>query len=135
MKNRGIKSAWGFAGTFLLATVLGFVSNPIVGKYAFFITNTAHNLVHLATAVGFMIVAIRGETASIRFMQVFGIVYVLTALLGFVSLGGQPDGYLLHLIHINVPDNFLHLALGLSIEIAGWLSLGHRPQSTVAGRA
>ena len=47
MKNVAVTLAWTFAAAFLGATVMGFVPNPLVGEDALFVTNTAHNLVHL----------------------------------------------------------------------------------------
>lgn len=113
----------------------GFVPNPLVGKDALLVTNTAHNLVHLATAVGFVAVALLGEEWSIRFMQAFGVVYVLTGVLGFVVLGAQAHGELLHIIHINWLDNFLHVGLGIAIAAAGWVSQRYTRPETVAAQA
>ena len=93
MKNLATTLAWAFAAAFLAAAVMGTVPNPLVGPGGLFVTNTAHNLVHLATAVAFVVVALRGETASIRFMQAFGVVYLLTGAFGFVMLGSQAEGH------------------------------------------
>ncbi len=120
MKNLATTLAWAFAAAFLGATVMGFVPNPLVGPGALFVTNTAHNLVHLATGIGFVAVALWGENASIRFMQGFGVVYMLTGVAGFVLLGSASEGHLLHIIHINWLDNFLHVGLGIAIAAGGW---------------
>ena len=69
-------------------------------KTPYFVTNTAHNVVHLAMAIAFVAVALLGETASIRFMQACGVVYLLTDAIGFVMLGSRAEGHLLHLIHL-----------------------------------
>lgn len=122
MKNPAVILAWAFAAAFFGATVLGFVPNPLVGENALFVTNTAHNLVHLATAIGFVIVALLGKRASNRFMRAFGVIYMLTGVLGFVMLGSAAEGHLLHIIHINWLDNFLHVGLGIAIAAAGWYS-------------
>ena len=122
MKNLATTLAWAFAAAFLGATVMGFVPNPLVGENALFVTNTAHNLVHLATAIGFAVVALIGERASIRFMQAFGVIYMLTGVIGFVMLGPASEGHLLHVIHINWLDNFLHVGLGVAIALAGWFA-------------
>ena len=132
MKNPATTLAWAFAAAFLGATVMGFIPNPLVGEDALFITNTAHNLVHLATAIGFAIVARMGERASIRFMQVFGIVYMLTGVIGFVLLGSASEGRLLHIIHINWLDNFLHVGLGIAIAVAGWFANSNAGRRKVA---
>lgn len=132
MKNLAVNLAWIFSAAFLGATVIGFVPNPLVGENALFVTNTAHNLVHLATAIGFAIVALLGERASIRFMQIFGVVYMLTGVLGFGMLGSRSEGHLLHVIHINWLDNFLHLGLGIAIATAGWVSRNYSRQVPVS---
>lgn len=135
MKNAAVTIAWAFAGAFLGATILGFLPNPLVGEGALFVTNLAHNLVHLATAVGFAAVALWGEKPSIRFMQSFGVVYTLVGLVGFVALGSKAETHLLGLVHINMLDNFLHVGLGIAIAAAGWFansrarSLEAAPQS------
>jgi hypothetical protein len=133
MKNVSITLAWAFAAAFLGATLLGFIPNPLVGPDALFVTNTAHNLVHLATAIGFAVVALLGQRASIRFMQAFGAIYLLTGVLGFVMLGSQAEGHLLHIVHINWLDNFLHVGFGIAIAAAGWVSQNTLP-STVSSR-
>ena len=119
--------AWIFAGAFALTTLIGFVPNPLVGADALFVTNTAHNLVHLLTAVGFGLVAVLGDRASVLFMKAFGVVYVLVGILGFAVLGAAPEGHLLGLIHINRLDNFLHVGLGVVILAAGFLSAIRNP--------
>ncbi|MGZ3300052.1 MAG: alpha/beta fold hydrolase [Isosphaeraceae bacterium] len=120
MKNLATTLAWAAAAAFLGAAVMGFVPNPLLGPHALFVTNTAHNFVHLVTAIAFVVVALRGETASIRFMQAFGVVYLLTGAMGFVMLGSWAEGHLLYLVHINWLDNFLHVGLGIAIASAGW---------------
>ena len=131
MKNLAVTLAWAFAAAFLGATVMGFVPNPLVGEDALFVTNTAHNLVHLATAIGFVIMALLGEKASIRFMQAFGVIYMLTGVIGFVMLGSAAEGHLFHIIHINWLDNFLHVGLGVAIAAAGWYSHNHKEQPAI----
>lgn len=135
MKNPAVILAWAIAAAFLGATVLGFVPNPLVGGNALFVTNTAHNLVHLATAIGFVVVALLGAKASTRFMQTFGAIYMLTGLIGFVMLGSAADGHLFHIIHINWLDNFLHIGLGIAIAAAGWYSQRSSGHPVIAQQA
>ena len=132
MKTTAVTLAWAFAAIFLGATVTGFVPNPLVGEGSLFVTNTAHNFVHLATAIGFAIVAALGQMASIRFMQAFGVIYMLTGVIGFAVLGSAAEGHLLHVIHINWLDNFLHLGLGVAIAAAGWYAQNQARQPAVA---
>ncbi len=109
------------AGAFALTAVAAYLPNPLIGEDALFVTNGAHNAVHLATAVVFAVVAQLGSNASRMLMRGFGIVYFLIGVLGLVLLGGATSTMLLGVVHINQLDNFLHLALGASIAAAGFL--------------
>ena len=132
MKNPAITFAWAFAAAFLGATVMGFIPNPLVGEGSLFVTNTAHNLVHLTTAIGFAAVALWGAKPSIRFMQVFGVVYGLVGLIGFIALGSAAETHLLGIVHINFLDNFLHVGLGIAIAAAGWYAKSRADRMTIA---
>lgn len=109
-----------FAWAFGLAGVAGFIPNPWIGEDGWFVTNFAHNLVHLATAFAFFLVSIWSEIAALRFSRVFGVVYFLVGVAGVVVLGDAADAMLLGLVHINHLDNFLHLGLGLGIGAVGF---------------
>jgi len=133
MNNLAVTVTWILAALFLGAAVLGFVPNPLLGENAFFVTNTAHDLVHLASAIGFVIVAVLGEKASVWFMKVFGIFHILIGLIGFVTLGAQSEGHLLNIIHINSFDNFLHLGSGILFVIIGLVLSIRQRRITVTG--
>ncbi|MFQ5435846.1 MAG: DUF4383 domain-containing protein [Anaerolineae bacterium] len=124
MNTLGIKLSQIFAAAFLLAAVIGFIPNPVVGSHGLFLTNAAHNLVHMATAIGFFIVARMGNQPSINFMLGFGVVYLLVGMAGFLVTGKGSTGMLLGLIHINSLDNFLHLGLGTAILAGGLCAHG-----------
>lgn len=132
MNNFAVTVAWILAALFLGTAVLGFVPNPLLGENAFFVTNTAHDLVHLASAIGFVIVAVLGEKASVWFMQAFGIFHVLIGLIGLMTLNSQTEGYLFNIIQINSFDNFLHLGSGILIVAAGWILRRLQPEQTTA---
>jgi hypothetical protein len=120
MKRTAISVAWVFAASFYAAASIGFVPNPLLGPDGLFVANTAHNLVHLLTGVGFTAVALAGSKPSVVFMRAFGVIYALTGVLGFLATGSGGHGHLLGLVHINTLDNFLHLGLGAAIGAAGW---------------
>jgi hypothetical protein len=120
MKLTAISVAWVFAASFYAAAAIGFIPNPLLGPEGLFKANTAHNMVHLLTGVAFTVVALAGSKASVVFMQAFGLIYLLTGVIGFLATGLGGDGYLLGLVHINTLDNFLHLGLGAVIGAAGW---------------
>jgi hypothetical protein len=120
MKLTAISVAWVFAAAFYAAAAIGFIPNPLLGPKGLFVTNTAHNIVHLLTGVGFTVVALAGSRASVVFMQAFGVIYLLTGVIGFLATGLGGESHLLGLVHINTLDNFLHLGLGAVIGAAGW---------------
>jgi hypothetical protein len=120
MKLTATSVAWVFAASFYVAAAIGFISNPLLSPDGLFVTNTAHNIVHLLTGVGFTIVALAGSKPSVVFMQAFGVIYLLTGAAGFLATGQSGDGHLLGLVHLNTLDNFLHLGLGGVIAAAGW---------------
>ena len=120
MKLTAISVAWIFAASFYAAGAIGFVPNPLLGPDGLFMTNTAHNLVHLLTGVGFTIVALLGSRVSVVFMQAFGGIYALTGAIGFLVTSHNGHGNLLGIVHLNTLDNFLHLGLGAAIGFAGW---------------
>ena len=134
MKPTAISIAWVFAASFYAAAAIGFIPNPLLGPHGLFVANSAHNIVHLLTAVGFTVVAMLSETASTRFMQAFGVAYLLTGAIGLVMLGSRAEGDLLHLIHINWLDNYLHLGLGIVIGSAGWFSRRQTNRPMVASQ-
>ena len=127
--------AWVFAASFYAAAAVGFIPNPLLGPGGLFVANTAHNIVHLLTGVGFTIVARAGSRASVVFMQAFAVIYALTGVIGFLATGLGGEGHLLGLVHLNTLDNFLHLGLGAVIGVAGWYlharSASVRPSPTI----
>ena len=101
---------------FLIVGILGFVPNPLVGEDALFHTDLNHNIVHLLSGIIFLWVAYKAPQKSAMVMKVFGVVYLLVAVLGFVMADG---GSILGLIEINHADNWLHVLLGVVILGAG----------------
>jgi len=55
-----------------------------------------------------------GRWASL-YARAFGIIYVMVALIGFVA-----PRLMASLLAINMPDNWLHLGLGIVLSIVGF---------------
>ena len=115
-----ITSARILAAAFILPGIAGLFSNPLIGPEGIFVTNGAHNLVHLVTAALFLLTSTRSEAAAQLFTRTFGVVYLLVGVVGFFFLSGAEEGMLLGLIHINQIDNFLHVGLGALITAIGF---------------
>lgn len=106
-----------FGIVFLLVGILGYFPNPIVGESAYFHTDGMHNIVHLVSGAFFLLVALFAPMYAALAMMIFGVVYLLVAILGFIGM--DP---VLGFIEVNGADNFLHLALGVVIGLVGLMT-------------
>ena len=108
---------------FIAVGLLGFVDNPIVGtsEGVIFHADTLHNWVHIGSGALFLLFAMAAPGSVAGFMKVFGIVYLLIGVLGFINIGTEGMGKVLGILHVNGADNFLHVALGVVIFLAGTL--------------
>lgn len=112
------KSAKVFGIIFLVVGALGFIGNPIVGMGGMFHTNMMHNIVHLA--LGLILLLTAGtEMKAKLWLKIVGVIYLLVALLGFMSIGDNMTTNLLGLVEINGADNWLHLILGVVLFVLG----------------
>ena len=101
---------------FLAVGFLGFTSNSIIGSgNALFHTDALHNAVHIVSGIFFILFALAMPASVSVFMKIFGIVYLLLGVLGFVVFGMDGEGRLLGFLHVNTADNYLHIGLGLLI--------------------
>src|SRR5262245_38867080 len=107
---------------FIAVGLLGFVPNPIVGaENALFHTDTIHNLVHIISGALFVYVSMSMPARASLVLKVFGVVYFLLGVWGMFILGPDGMGSLLGFLHVNAYDNYLHIALGVVIFLAGML--------------
>ena len=110
----------------LLIGILGYVLNPTGGLLlGMFAVNGAHNAIHVVTGIAGLAAAFMGW--SRLFCQVFGAVYLLVGILGFVAT--DSSGMLLGMIHNNMADNILHLVIGGAAAYVGFV--GSRTPVTV----
>jgi len=110
-----------FGWIFLLVGILGFVpgitsSGHLLGIFE---VNTLHNIIHIATGVFALIFA---NSAPKQYFKVFGIVYLIVTIVGFV----QGDT-VLGLIGVNLADNLLHLVISVVA-----LAVGFKKDSSMA---
>ena len=103
------KIAYVFGGVFLLVGILGFVPAVTQDQHllGIFHVNQAHNMVHIVTGLGAIACGLASAYASRLFFRIFGVVYGLVAILGFV-MGDRP---LLGIISNNLADAWLHTAI------------------------
>lgn len=108
-----------FGVLFVIVGILGFVPAAAPGGklLGIFSVNALHNLVHLLTGIIAIICGLSSHKASRIFFAVFGIIYAIVTILGFV----QGDGLILNSIANNMADNWLHLVIAI---IALYLGFG-----------
>jgi hypothetical protein len=115
-----------FGAVFLLIGVLGFVPalNPDGNLLGIFHVNALHNVVHLASG---LVALIAGFAATDRYakvyFQVFGVVYALVAVLGFV----YGDNNILGLVASNMADTLLHVVIAIATLTLGFTNIANKP--------
>jgi hypothetical protein len=96
----------------LLVGVVGFFDELIFGLFS---VNALHNLVHILSGAVPLWAGLWGGTKISRlWLKIFGIIYLLTAILGFLGLGT--------FLAVNTADNWLHVVLGVVIAGVGFFA-------------
>lgn len=101
-----------FGIVFLAIGILGFVpgvTNDQDMLLGIFKVGVLHNLVHILSGVAALIAAKSEDYAQLYF-RVFGSVYALVAIIGFIQ-----GNTVLGLFDINMADNWLHTVLAVAI--------------------
>jgi len=115
--------AYIFGAVFLLIGVLGFVPGVTTDGHllGIFDVSPIHNVIHLLSGIAALGLAMTmGEKGSQLYFRVFGIVYGLVTIIGFIQ-----GNTVLGLIGVNMADNLLHLAI---TAIALYAGFGMKPQ-------
>ena len=107
-----------FGIVFLAVGILGFVPGITTNDMllGIFMVNAAHSVVHIVSGVIFLIAAMSGAGAARLWFQIFGAVYAIVAILGFMN----PNGPLLGMISNNPNDTWLHVVLAAAMLIIGF---------------
>ena len=102
-----------FGIVFLAVGILGFVPG-ITTNYmllGIFMVNPMHSIVHIVSGAIFLFASMSGAGAARLWFQIFGVVYAIVAILGFMT----PNGLLLGLISNNPADTWLHVVLAVAM--------------------
>jgi hypothetical protein len=112
-----------FGIVFLAVGILGFVpgvtttgADGMPMLLGIFMVNTADSFVHIASGVVFLLASMSGAGAARLWFQIFGLVYAVVAVLGFMT----PNGMLLGLISNNPADTWLHVVLAVAMLAIGF---------------
>ncbi|HYF13277.1 MAG TPA: DUF4383 domain-containing protein [Candidatus Paceibacterota bacterium] len=118
--------AYVFGAILTVVGLWGFLQNPVLGIFP---ANSLHSVVHLGTGLILLAIGVWWSDIGRLVFKIFGIVYVLLAIAGFVMGGDMVFG----LIDNNLPDQILHLALGAVFLWAGFMANRSALASPVAG--
>ena len=107
-----------FGIVFLAVGILGFV--PGITKddmlLGIFMVNATHSVVHIVSGAIFLFASMSGAGAARLWFQIFGVVYALVAVMGFVVGNGMIFG----LISNNTNDTWLHVVLAAAMLLIGF---------------
>jgi hypothetical protein len=104
-----------FLGVGILGFVPGVTTNDML--LGIFMVNAAHSVVHIASGIIFLIAGMASAGASRLWFRIFGLIYALVAILGFMT----PNGMLLGMISNNMADTWLHVILAVAMLFLGFV--------------
>jgi hypothetical protein len=109
-----------FGVVFVLIGILGFVPGVTTDGMllGLFKVNTLHNIIHLVSGAAALYAGLTDAKTSKMYFQVFGVVYALVAVLGFVY-GENP---ILGIVSSNMYDTYLHIVIALVALYAGFVA-------------
>jgi hypothetical protein len=115
-----------FGLVFLAVGILGVVPGVTKDEMLLniFHVNAAHSVVHIVSGAIFLFASMSGAGAARLWFQVFGVIYAVVAVLGFMNQNGP----LLGMISNNPATTWLHVVLAVAMLAIGFLS----PKSSAA---
>jgi hypothetical protein len=102
------KSALIFGIIFVLAGILGFFMNPVIGLIA---ANTASNIIHII--IGIILLVVAGKSSAAMALKTVGIIYVIWAILSFLGVNVGPA---------STATAWFYLVVGIIIAALGFAS-------------
>ena len=102
-----------FGAILVVVGLVGFVNDPVLGLFE---VDTLHNLVHIVTGIVFLAVAAFAVGNASLTAKIFGVIYAVVAVLGFVM-----PGTLGTLMEVNMADHVLHAGLALVLLYVGFM--------------
>ena len=115
MTNVSVKVAWLFAAVFMWIAFIEFSSNLFNAEKEFFETNLTFKLVHIITAIFFIIVTLLNEKMRIQSILVFGITYIIVSEIGFVGMNIRIGVQWESAIYLNLLT-YLQFGLGMVLK-------------------
>lgn len=108
---------------FILVGLTGFAKHDLLGAHL----SAAHNVVHLLSGIIALYLGLKGSLSAAKtFCIVFGAVYLLLGVVGFLL--GAGEGKILAVLpgtlEFGTMDHLIHIALGVIFLIGGFITKG-----------
>jgi hypothetical protein len=114
-----------FGIIFLALGILGFV--PGVTKdgmlLGIFHVNTVHSIIHIVSGAIFIFASMAGADAARLGFKLFGLIYAVVAVLGFLN----PNGPLFGIVSNNPATTWLHVVLAAAMLLIGFAAPKQTP--------
>jgi cytochrome c biogenesis factor len=120
MNNISVRVAWLFAAVFMWIAFIEFSSNFFNVEKEFFETNLILKLVHIITAVFFIILTRLDEEIRIQSIQVFGITYMMISGIGFMGMNIRIGVQWESAIYLNLLT-YIQFGLGIALSAIGMI--------------
>jgi len=125
MNNDSVKVAWIFAAMFMWITLLGFIPNFSSGEIVFLETYMPLKLIHLITAICFIVVTQTDENTRTQSMLRFGLTYMLISGIGFMGMDIKIGEQWESVIRLNLL-NYVQFSLGVALFTIGMILRKHQ---------
>ncbi len=130
MNNSAVTATWIFASIVMWVTFLGFIPNFFPGETIFLETYMPLKLIHLITAICFIVVTRTDEKTRIQSMLMFGLTYMLISGIGFMGMDIKIGEQWESVIRLNLL-NYVQFSLGVALSAIGMILRKHQ---RLAGR-
>jgi len=120
MNNDSVKVAWIFVAMFMWITLLGSIPNFFSGETVFLETYMPLNIIHLITAICFIVITRSEERTRIQFIQIFGLIYMLICVIGFMGMDIKTGEQWEAVIRLNLL-NYVQFCLGVALSTIGMI--------------
>ncbi|HEX7724523.1 MAG TPA: DUF4383 domain-containing protein [Candidatus Paceibacterota bacterium] len=105
-------TSWVFGIIFVIAGIWGLFSHP-AAALGFIAADITSSIIHLV--VGLILLALANKASAAMALKIFGIIYILWAILGFASASFTA---------IDTVTTWFYLVVGIVIAILGFASKG-----------
>lgn len=103
---------WILGIVLIIVGILGFIQSPVLGLFQ---VDTVHDWVHIISGVLAILAVLSGESYARLYLIIFGIIYGLVAIIGFVN-----GGNILGVMTVNMNDNYLHSVIAIICLAVGF---------------